>query len=139
VLRVLDDGMSTRLHYTLADQKGLAYSVNATVEPLVDATLFEIMSATANAKVPTLVRELLALLDGLRRGEISEDELLKVRTRYRYEILATVDDAVAMASIFGHAPLFHPMPPPSTRLAAMSKITVDDVTAVARDVLSPST
>jgi predicted Zn-dependent peptidase len=137
LLRVLDDGMSTRLHYTLADQKGLAYSVNAQIEPLVDAALFEIMSATANAKVPTLVREILTLLDGLRRGEITEDELAKTRMRFRYEILATLDDAVAMASIYGHAPLFHPLPPQSARLEAMSKITIDDVVGVARDVLAP--
>ena len=51
--------MSTRLHYTLADQKGLAYSIHAAIEPLADAALFEIAGATANAKVPALVRELL--------------------------------------------------------------------------------
>ena len=42
LLRVLDDGMSTRLHYTLADQKGLAYSIHAAIEPLADTALFEI-------------------------------------------------------------------------------------------------
>jgi predicted Zn-dependent peptidase len=137
LLRVLDDGMSTRLHYTLADQKGLAYSVNATIEAMVDAALFEVVSATANTKVPTFMRELFALLDGLRRGEVAEHELAKVRTRFRYEILATIDDAASMASIFGHAPLFHPAPSQSARLAAMSKITVDDVVTIAREVLSP--
>ncbi len=40
LLRVLDDGMSTRLHYTLADQKGLAYSIHAAIEPLADTALF---------------------------------------------------------------------------------------------------
>src|SRR5688500_4844397 len=137
LLRVLDDGMSTRLHYTLADQKGLAYSIHAAIEPLADAALFEIAGATANAKVPSLVRELLALLDGLRRGEITDDELAKARVRYRYETLASIDDAAAMAGWFGGTALYYPPPALTQRLAAMSKITVDEVVGVARQILVP--
>lgn len=137
LLRVLDDGMSTRLHYTLADQKGLAYSIHAAIEPLADAALFEIAGATANAKVPALVRELLTLLDGLRRGEITDGELAKARVRYRYETLASIDDAAAMAGWFGGTALYYPPPALSQRLAAMSKITIDEVVGVARQILVP--
>jgi len=137
LLRVLDDGMSTRLHYTLADQKGLAYSIHAAIEPLADAALFEITGATANAKVPALVRELLLLLDGLRRGEVTDDELAKARVRYRYETLASIDDASAMAGWFGGTALYYPPPSLSQRLDAMARITVDDVVRVAGEVLAP--
>lgn len=137
LLRVLDDGMSTRLHYTLADQKGLAYSIHAAIEPLADAALFEITGATANAKVPALVRELLLLLDGLRRGEVTADELAKARVRYRYETLASIDDAAAMAGWFGGTALYYPPPSLSQRLDAMATIGVDDVVRVATEVLSP--
>jgi predicted Zn-dependent peptidase len=137
LLRVLDDGMSTRLHYTLADQKGLAYSIHAAIEPLADAALFEIAGATANAKVPSLVRELLALLAGLRNGEITTDELDKARVRYRYENLASIDDAAAMAGWFGGTALYYKPPTMSERLAAMSAIGVDDVVRVADQVLVP--
>jgi predicted Zn-dependent peptidase len=138
LLRVLDDGMSTRLHYTLADQKGLAYSIHAAIEPLADAALFEITGATANAKVPSLVRELLVLLDGLRRGEVSDDELAKARVRYRYETLASIDDAAAMAGWFGGTALYYRPPTLSERLAQMAAIRVDDVVHVAEQVLAPS-
>lgn len=137
LLRVLDDGMSTRLHYTLADQKGLAYSIHAAIEPLADTALFEIAGATANAKVPALVREILTLLDGLRRGEITDDELAKARVRYRYETLASIDDASAMAGWFGGTSLYYQPQELSVRLDAMSKVTRDDVIEVARDVLAP--
>jgi zinc protease len=129
--------MSTRLHYTLSDQKGLAYSIHAAIEPLADAALFEISSATANAKVPALVRELLVLLDGLRKGQVTNDELAKARVRYRYETLASIDDAAAMAGWFGGTALYYPPPSLSHRLAAMSKITIDDVVGVAERVLAP--
>ena len=137
LLRVLDDGMSTRLHYTLADQKGLAYSIHAAIEPLADAALFEISGATANAKVPALVRELLILLEGLRAGQVTNDELAKARTRYRYETLASIDDAASMAGFFGGTALYYPPPSLSERLAQMSAVTVDDVVNVARRVLVP--
>ncbi len=137
LLRVLDDGMSTRLHYTLADQQGLAYSIHAAIEPLADAALFEIAGATANAKVPALVRELLLLLDGLRRGEVTADELAKARVRYRYETLASIDDAAAMAGWFGGTALYYPPPALSQRLDAMAKVGVDDVVRVATEVLAP--
>jgi predicted Zn-dependent peptidase len=138
LLRVLDDGMSTRLHYTLADQKGLAYSIHAAIEPLADAALFEIAGATANAKVPALVRELLVLLDGLRKGQVTDDELAKARTRYRYETLASVDDASAMAGWFGGTALYYPPPTLSERLAQMAAVTIDDVVRVAEQVLAPN-
>lgn len=137
LLRVLDDGMSTRLHYTLADQKGLAYSIHAAIEPLADAALFEIAGATANAKVPALVRELLVLLDGLRQGQVTDDELAKARVRYRYETLASVDDAAAMAGWFGGTALYYPPPGLSERLAQMAAVTIDDVVRVAGQVLAP--
>ena len=137
LLRVLDDGMSTRLHYTLADQKGLAYSIHAAIEPLADTALFEITGATANAKVPALVRELLGLLDGLRRGNVTADELAKARVRYRYETLASIDDAAAMAGWFGGTALYYPPTTLSARLEAMAKVTVDDVVRVADAVLTP--
>ncbi len=137
LLRVLDDGMSTRLHYNLADQKGLAYSIHAAIEPLADAALVEITGATANAKVPSLVRELLVLLDGLRKGEVTVDEIAKARIRYRYETLASIDDAAAMAGWFGGTALYYPPPPLSERLAAMTRVEIDDVVRVAREVLAP--
>jgi predicted Zn-dependent peptidase len=138
LLRVLDDGMSTRLHYTLADQKGLAYLIHAAIEPLADAALFEITGATANAKVPSLVRELLALIDGLRRGEIDADELAKARVRYRYETLASIDDAAAMAGWFGGTALYYRPPALSERLRQIEQVTVDDVVRVARETFAPA-
>jgi predicted Zn-dependent peptidase len=137
LLRVLDDGMSTRLHYTLADQKGLAYSIHGAIEPLADAALFEITGATANAKVPSLVRELFVLLDGLRRGEVTSDELAKARVRYRYETLASIDDAAAMAGWFGGTALYYQPPALSERLAQIEQVTIDDVVGVARQTFAP--
>jgi predicted Zn-dependent peptidase len=138
LLRVLDGGMSTRLHYTLADQRGLAYSVRASVEPFVDVSLLAVTASTSNAKVPSLVRELLAVLDGLRQGAVTEAELTTAKARYRYETLASLDDAGAMAEWFGGVALDHPPPSLAERLAAVAAVTLDEVVAVARAVFTPA-
>lgn len=135
LLRALDDGMSTRLHYQLADQQGLAYSIGAGIEPLADAALFEVTGATANAKLPRLVSEILGLLSGLRDRAIDGDELDKIRTRYRYETLASLDDPAAMTGWFGGTALYYPPPALSERLAAIERVTADDIVEVARRVL----
>ncbi len=130
--------MSTRLHYTLADQKGLAYSIHAAIEPLADAALFEITSATANAKLPTLVAEIAELVGGLRDEAIGADELAKIRTRYRYETVASLDDSAAMAGWFGGTALYYPPPALADRLAAIDAVTADDLIATARQVFTPA-
>ncbi|MEZ4400243.1 MAG: pitrilysin family protein [Kofleriaceae bacterium] len=137
LLRALDDGMSTRLHYQLADQQGLAYSVGAAIEPLADAALFEITSATANSKLPKLVGEILGLVGGLRERPISDDEMAKIRTRYRYETIASLDDPSAMAGWFGGTALYYPPPALADRLAAIDRVTADDLIETARRVISP--
>lgn len=137
LLRALDDGMSTRLHYQLADQKGLAYSIGAGIEPLADTALFEITSATANAKLPRLVGEILELVGGLRADRITDDEMAKIRTRYRYETVASIDDPAAMAGWFGGTALYYPPPALSERLAAIDRVTPDDLVDTARQVIVP--
>jgi predicted Zn-dependent peptidase len=137
LVRMLDDGMSTRLHYQLCDQKGLAYSINAGIEPLIDVALLDVVSATANAKVPELVRELLGLLSGLRAGDVSTAELEKARNRYRYETLASIDDASSMAAWFGGASLYYAPPTLSIRLAQMEAVSLADIRGAAEAILRP--
>jgi predicted Zn-dependent peptidase len=137
LLRALDDGMSTRLHYQLADQKGLAYSISAGIEPLHDAAILDVVGATGNAKVCDLVRELLRILGTLRDEPISAAELAKIHARYRYEMLASMDDASAMAAWFGGTALYYPPPTLGDRLLQMESVTADDIVRVARRVIAP--
>jgi predicted Zn-dependent peptidase len=77
------------------------------------------------------------LVGGLCQGDIDPAELAKARARYRYETLASIDDASAMAAWFGGVALYYPPQQLSRRLAAISRIAVDDVVAAARRVFRP--
>ncbi|MBK9071706.1 MAG: insulinase family protein [Myxococcales bacterium] len=137
LLRCLDDGMSTRLHYELCDQKGLAYSINAGVDALTDISLFEISGATAHHKVVALIEALAKILASLRETPVTDAELDRIRTRYRYELLASFDDGSAMASWFGGTRLYADPPSLGSRLHAIEQLTAAQITAVARELLQP--
>jgi predicted Zn-dependent peptidase len=137
LLRAIDDGMSTPLHYQLCDQKGLAYSVHAGIEPLADVVLLEVSGQTAQAKVPDLVSGILELIAGFRDRPVTAAELAKIKRRYRYDLLASIDDAGAMAGWFGGTALYYPPPSLEGRLAQMEAVTAEDIMAVARKVVQP--
>ena len=137
MLRSIDDGMSTPLHYQLCDQKGLAYSVNAGMEPLADVVLLEVSGQTAQAKVPAFVDGILALLGAVRERPPSAAELTKIKRRYRYDLLASIDDAGAMAGWFGGTALYYPPPSLAARLAQLDAVTAEDIIAMARKVFRP--
>lgn len=137
LLRCLDDGMSTRLHYELCDQKGLAYAINAGVDALTDISLFEISGATAHHKIVGLVVELTKILASLRDTPVTQAELDRIRTRYRYELLASIDDGGAMASWFGGTRLYAEPPSLGGRLAAIEELTAKQIQDVAIELLQP--
>jgi predicted Zn-dependent peptidase len=125
--RVLDDGMSTRLHYTLCDQLGLAYYVSSSIEPFHDAALFEVDGAAAHAKVGELLTRMLGLLARFREEPVTPAELAKAKRRYRYDLASAFDDADAMAGWFGGTELFYPPPSYESKVARMEAVTAEDI------------
>src|SRR5262249_20877192 len=134
LLRVLDDGMSTRLHYTLCDQMGLAYYVNGALEPFHDAALVVVDGAAAHAKLGELLDRMLAILGRFRDEPVSPDELLKAKRRYRYDLAAAFDDAGAMAGWFGGTELFYAPAEFDTKVARMDAVTAADIQRVAQEI-----
>jgi predicted Zn-dependent peptidase len=133
--RVLDDGMSTRLHYTLCDQKGLAYYVQGGIEPFHDTALFEVQGAASHAKFAALAEEALVLLDRFRQEKVASQELEKARRRYRADLMAMFDEPDSMAGWFGGTELFYPPQSFATRAARMDAVTADDVLRAAQTVI----
>jgi predicted Zn-dependent peptidase len=135
--RVLDDGMSTRLHYTLCDQLGLAYYVSSVIEPYHDAALFEVEGAAAHGKLNELASNMLGLLDRLRNEPVAPEELAKAKRRYRFDLASAFDDANAMAGWFGGTELFYPPPSYEAKVARMEAVTAADIQRAAQAVFQP--
>jgi len=138
LMRVLDDGMSTRLHYRVCDRKGLAYHVNAGMDSMGDVSVCDVTAACAPKKLPALAAEILAILGELREAHITETELMKVKRRYARDLEAGFDDVEGLAAFYGANLLFdRPLRTPIHRQRRMDAVTMDQVREVARRVLTP--
>ncbi|HEY7957238.1 MAG TPA: pitrilysin family protein [Polyangia bacterium] len=135
--RIVDDGMSTRLHRRLCDELGLAYYVSGSLEPFVDTGLFEIDASAHHASVPELVRESLRLVSELRDHPVDADELDKARRRYRWDLERSFDDADAMAGWWGGTELFYGPQNFAEKLARVERVTPESVREAARKVFRP--
>jgi predicted Zn-dependent peptidase len=92
LLRVLDDGNSTRLYTRLCDERGLAYDVSAGYEASDDVGLLDIGSNTAHDQVETVLGEILGVVRSLRDEGPSDAELTKAKARHRWGLEEMLDD-----------------------------------------------
>ena len=134
LLRILDDGLATRLHHRLSDQSGLAYSLGAAIEPFRDTALFEIAAASTHAKVSDLTSGILELVDELARSKVGDEELARAKSRFRFDTIAALDDATTMLYWIAGSALDGPSPALDQRLAQVEQVTADDVLRVARQI-----
>ena len=135
--RVLDDGMSTRLHYQICDQKGLAYQVSGGIEPLHDTALLEVDAACAPEKLPDLVAEALSLLGRFRTERVADADLAKAKRRYRGDIEAGYDDLDGLSGWYGGTELFYKPRTHAERVKRFEAVTAEQIQRVARRVLQP--
>jgi predicted Zn-dependent peptidase len=135
--RVIDDGMSTRLHRRVVDELGLAYYVSASLEPFVDAGLYEVDGTCVHGNAPALVREALAVLSRLRDEPPAPAELEKAQRRYRWDLEGSFDDPDAMAGWWGGTELFFGPLSVDAKVERVRKVTPEAVQRVARRLLRP--
>jgi len=137
LVRVLDDGMSTRLHYQICDQKGLAYSVAGSLHSYHDSALLEIDAACAHAKLPDLVGEALSILGRFRTELVSDEELEKAKRRFLGDLEACYDDLDGLCGWFGGTELFYRPRSQEERARELERVRPEHVRKVARRVIRP--
>ena len=135
--RIVDDGMSTRLHRRIVDELGLAYYCSASLDPFVDAGLYDIDAACVHSHVPALVKESLAVLAKLRETPPLQAELDKAQRRYRWDLEASFDDPDAMAGWWGGTELFFGPRSVEEKVERVKNVTPEDVQRVAQRMVRP--
>jgi predicted Zn-dependent peptidase len=137
LLRVLDDGMSTRLHERLTDDSGLAYEVFAGLDPYEETGLVEIGASVEHEKVPSLVQAVLSMMTELRDADVAEVELEKARMRYCWSLRRTLDSAEDMALYAGTQAIFGRTIDFVGFVSEVQRVTRDDLRRVARRLVRP--
>lgn len=136
--RVLDDGISSRLHRAIVDRGGIAYGCEAILDGFHDAGTFEFECSLAPEKLPALVSTLVRILRDLAQNGPEESELAKAKERFACDLEFAMDSVGEMAAWFGGISLHREPESLAGALAKIRRVSREDVRAVARDLFQPS-
>jgi len=135
LLRILDDGMSTRLYQRICNTLGLCYDVSAYYETWQDCGVVEIAADCAHERAEALLNELLELLARLRDDGPTDEELTMARNRHQWQLVQMFDDPAEVASYHGFARLAGLAPTVRARLDEVNAVTLEAVKQAARRIL----
>lgn len=135
LLRVLDDGMSTRLYHRICDSRGLCYDVSAAYEAYAEGGLFDIAAESEHERAPEVLDEVFGLMKDLAAQGPTAEELDKAKTRYAWQLQELLDDPAEAAEFFGFGMLTGVARTPAERLAELSDVSTEDVRRAAEHMV----
>jgi predicted Zn-dependent peptidase len=138
LMRIIDDGMSTRLYHRICDDKGLCYDVTAGYDGYEDDGVIDFAAGVQHSRVARVTREILTLMTELAKTGPTDDELDKARRRHTWDVRALVDSPEDAAGFYALGELWGHLETPDARLASLARVTKDEIRDVARIVASPS-
>lgn len=137
LMRVLDDGMSTRLYERICDRLGLCYDVSGSYEAYEDDGVIDIAAGVHHSRTPQVAREVFTLLRELCEHGPTEAELDKARDRHLWSVEAMHDDPDETASFHGLAALAEITRSPMVRHERLCAVTREDVRRAAQQIFRP--
>jgi predicted Zn-dependent peptidase len=137
LMRVLDDGMSTRLYERICDRLGLCYDVSGMFEAYEDDGVLDVAAGAAHERALQVTREIFALLHDLAAHGPTDDELGKAKDRHLWSVEAMLDEPDAVAGFFGLAALADIARTPMARHEELASVTREDARAAAELIFRP--
>jgi predicted Zn-dependent peptidase len=140
VLAILDHllggGMSSRLFQEIREERGLAYSVYSYRSAYEGAGALTVYAGTSPANVRQVLDLIHAELDRMAATGITESELVAARSHLRGSLVLGLEDSGARMSRIGHGQLSNGRVTSLDEIeASYAKVTVDDVSVLAADLL----
>lgn len=136
LMRIIDDGMATRLYHRLCDQRGLCYTVSGGYEAYSDVGLLELEADTAHENAEEVVKQMLALCTELNDDLITEQEFERARKRACWQYEALTDEVGDTADFLAMSALTQTSRTPSARLEQILAVSRDDIRAAAQAVFA---
>ncbi len=134
LLRILDDGMSTRLYERICDRLGLCYDVSGAFEPYEDDGVIDVAAGARHSRTPQVAREVFALLHELCDQGPTEAEMEKARDRHLWSVEAMLDDPEETSAFHGLAALAGTTRSPMVRHEQLCAVTRESVREAAQRI-----
>lgn len=136
-MRVIDDGMSTRLYHRLCDARGLCYDVSAGYDGYEDDGVIDVAAGVQHRRAALVTAEILAMFEQLAREGPTADELAIARRRIAWDSRALDDSAEETSAFFAGSLLFERPTTPEQHVQRLLRVTADDVREAVRGVAQP--
>jgi predicted Zn-dependent peptidase len=138
LMRVIDDGMSTRLYHRICDSQGLCYDVSAGYDGYEDDGIVDVSAGVQHQRSALVTREVLSMFSELADKGPTDAEMDKARRRQAWDTRAMLDSAEEVGAFFGAGTLFGRFETPADRLQSLLRVTRDEVREVARTIADPA-
>jgi predicted Zn-dependent peptidase len=138
LMRIIDDGMSTRLYHRLCDDQGLCYDVSAGYDGYEDDGIIDFAAGVQHKRVDKVTREILGLVTDLATAGPTDEEIAKAKRRHAWDLDAMLDSPEDLGAFFGAGALFDSVETPEERLDKLARVTADEVRAAAQKLADPA-
>jgi predicted Zn-dependent peptidase len=137
LMRVIDDGMSTRLYHRLCDARGLCYDVSAAYDSYEDDGVVDVAAGVQHKRAALVTSEILAMFGELAKDGPTAEELEKARRRIAWDASALGDSPEETAAFLASGLLFNRFATPEDHVAELSAVGAADVRDAARELARP--
>ncbi len=135
---ILGGNMSSRLFVRLREKEGLCYSIRAGNMSYEGAGVFTVQAGLDKNQIPKAVKSIKEELERMVREPVSSAELNKAKQFVRGKFILGLEDSAAVAGFLGKRYLLeHKLQAPEKFLEEINKVTIADISAVARAVIRP--
>ena len=135
---LLGGGMSSRLFWELREKRGLVYTVSSFLEHFRDVGVLGIHLTVSPEAAPRALAVVRRIFEDLASGEISQEELDRVKHRVRGSTLISEDSlSQRLLRLANHELLLGQILPLRQLLEEVEAVSLEDLRAVAARFLVP--
>ncbi len=133
ISHILSAGKSSRFEKTLVNDRQLANQVYGYNMELADPGVYLIMAmCSPNASVETLEKEILAELEKIKNGDVTQAELDKVKINTKAEFIYSLESSSSVAGLYGDYLVKGNIQPLLEYEEKLDKITLKDISDAAK-------
>lgn len=134
----LGGGMGSRLFQEIREKRGLAYSVGSHTTNFQDTGVLEIFLGTAQRNVNDAVDVCAEILDSMRRTAFTEQQLREAKSQLKGGLLMSLESSDSRMGRMARNELYRGSYVSVVELIErIDKVSIDDIAAVAAEVLDP--
>jgi predicted Zn-dependent peptidase len=135
---LLGGSMSSRLFQNVREKRGLAYSVGSGLSAFRDAGLLSVYAGCSNERVGEVVRVIMDELRAIVATPIGDGELQRAKDNVTGSLILGLESTWHRAAYLARQEIYFDRPfTIEDTLAGINAVTIDDVSRVARELLTP--